>query len=383
MNKSRRYSLLSLLSISSLVLFACGVEDEVQDNFKETVTASESTDDEDINDNESDADNETSDEPDVELSQNLEDWFPKFEDTLYDYEGTGMEFAPFTRYPQFIHSNTMQVVDSTAGTDVIRVFEYSDNEIREIFNRGETYFRDDVMQTGLDSMSDDHDILLQLPIEVGHSWESPNGTSYEITDAGFEFETAFGTFNAIEVTGHDDLSENIYYYAENIGLVEQVFNPGEGEIVSTLDSRQENQPEEKSMLVFFLDEQAEKLRMNTVHFGLFTNDYVYTKLTEIFQGDAPEADIPALISENTEINSMYYGNDDIAYIDFSPELTQEMQAGSGVEGLIIQAIVNTVGTYYNVEEVMLTVDGQPYSSGHFELSEGETWPVTHREAYMK
>lgn len=392
---SRLTKVCSLLFISGFLLSSCGVDDnddpDIQDEEAvapetEASSASDEIDDETDDDNNNEADVETSTGDNSEAAQDLNLWFPKYESTLLDYEGFGNEFAAFTRYPQFVHETTMQVVDSSGGTDVVRVFEYSENAITEIFTRGETYFRDDVLATGLDSMEMEDDILLQLPIEVGHSWDSTSSITSEITDTGFEFETEFGTFNAIEVTRSEENFTSLYYFAEGIGLVEQVFNPGEDPemaITSTLVSRSENQAQEIYMMVFSLNEQADRLIIRDIKFGLFTNEPVYPKLAEIFRGQAPEADITPLISENTDINQMYLGNDEIAYIDFTPELVSEMNAGAGVEALIIQAIVDTVGNYYNVEEVMLTVDGGPYSSGHFDLSEGETWPVEFREGEMK
>jgi spore germination protein GerM len=86
-------------------------------------------------------------------------------------------------------------------------------------------------------------------------------------------------------------------------------------------------------------------------------------------------DLLVLASSNTRINSMYLGDDGIAYIDFSAELVTEMNVGAGYEGLILQAITNTVGNYYGTDEVYITVDGKPYESGHLLMMEGETFQV--------
>lgn len=363
----------SLVFATGLLLAGCtdDSDDELEPETPDEEVVAPDPEDDDSNDA------DTDDETDVEVSQDLEVWFPKLEDTLLEFEGEGSEYASFTRYPQFVHDDTFQLVESTAGTDVVTVYEYTDEEIREVFVRPETYFRDDVMDTGLNSAQDDHEILLQLPIEVGHSWESPNGSMSEITDVDFEFETEFGTFEAIEVTRTIEDSDIVYYYADGIGLVERISNPGddEMEITSTLVSLSEDQPEEMSVTVYSLDDQGMGLVTTTVPVELYTNDPIRNKLADVLRGEAPDSEAAALVTEGVDINYMYLGNDDIAYADFSIELTSEMQAGSGIEGLIVQGIINTIGDYYTVEEVYLTVDGDPYSSGHFELPEGETWPV--------
>ena len=65
----------------------------------------------------------------------------------------------------------------------------------------------------------------------------------------------------------------------------------------------------------------------------------------------------------------------IVYIDFSKEFIDEMNAGAGYEGLILQSITNTMGSYYVVDEVYITVEGKPYESGHILLKKDETLKV--------
>lgn len=394
MNEFKLIRCSSLLLLSGLLLAGCGIDDPVESEpVDEEVTAPEGnadsgdgTDVDTDSENMDDADVETNTGNQPDVSQDLLTWFPQYQDTLLEFEGFGNKFSAFTRYPQFVTELTMQVVDSTGGTEVVRVFEYTNREIREIFTRGETYFRDNVMQTGLNSLSEKDTVLLQLPIETGHSWENGSGSRSEITDTEATFETDFHTFTAIEVTRYDEDSTTLYYFAEEIGLVKEVFKPSENtdeEITSTLVARHENQPENIRMLLFSLNEQADNLLYQDVSFGLFTNEEVSMKLTELFRNESEEASIFPLISSNTVINRMYLRNDGIAAVDFSRELITEMNAGAGVESLILQAIVNTIGRYYDAEDVLLTVDGQPYASGHIELSEGEIISVDYEEGLTK
>jgi hypothetical protein len=52
-----------------------------------------------------------------------------------------------------------------------------------------------------------------------------------------------------------------------------------------------------------------------------------------------------------------------------------MNAGSGYESLILQSIVNTLGGYYGVDKVYITIENKPYSSGHIEMKKGEVFKV--------
>lgn len=371
--------LLSTLLVSGVFLSGCGWFGDTDSDVESPETEEEIVTDEN-GEEETDQDNGTADEEngeEAEVDQDLTVWFPKLEDTLLDYDGEGNEFAPFTRYPQFVKDDTLQMVESTGGTDVVRIYEYSDDEIKEIFSRPETYFREDFEDTGLESEQEDFEILLQKPLEEGHSWESPSGSTSEITGVNIEKELPFGTVTTLEVTRtFEDGSETVEYYGENIGLIERVFQAeeAENEVSSTLSSQSENTPEEFSLMVYAIDDQAMGLDSTPVTMELYTNDPARLALADILKGQAPNAESPQVIAENTEINFMYLRQDGVVHVDFSADLA-DMNAGSGVEAMILQGIVNTVAGYYNVEEVLLTLDNEPYESGHIALEDGQTMPV--------
>ena len=46
-------------------------------------------------------------------------------------------------------------------------------------------------------------------------------------------------------------------------------------------------------------------------------------------------------------------------------------AGSGIEEMILRSVVNTFGIYYGVEKLYLTIENEPYSSGHITMNKGE------------
>lgn len=356
---------LTMLSLSGLLLGACADTEAPEVTTDDTEQA-------DTND-QSNADS-SSQEQDTTLSQNMLDWVPMNPDTKYVYEGEGNESANYTIYPQFTHSDTLQLVQSTSGTDMVKVYEYTENEVREVFLRGETYFRDDIVDTGLTTGQENFDILLQSPIEEGHSWESPSGSISEITNTDVSVETPSGNYDAIEVTRTIDDTTTLLYYAPQVGLVQTISEPeSEMTVTSTLSEIQEDADEEIPLTVYELNEMATALTTVDTTLELKTNDPARIQLTEILNGNTGDITIPSL-TENTEINYMYLGNDGIVHIDFSEEIT-EMQAGSGIEALLLQSIVNTIGGLYQTDEVLLTVETEPYSSGHVLLEEGQTMQV--------
>ena len=46
-----------------------------------------------------------------------------------------------------------------------------------------------------------------------------------------------------------------------------------------------------------------------------------------------------------------------------------------VESAILRCLANTVGYAYEVQEITVTLDGEPYESGHIAMKAGETLKV--------
>lgn len=79
-----------------------------------------------------------------------------------------------------------------------------------------------------------------------------------------------------------------------------------------------------------------------------------------------------LLPEGTKINSLSLNDENIVEIDLSNEYISNMNAGSSGEQFYLQGLVNTLAKYYEVQEVLLTVDGKAYQTGHYNLNEGQT-----------
>ncbi|WP_080146804.1 GerMN domain-containing protein [Marinilactibacillus piezotolerans] len=370
MSYQSMFKKMAFLSLSGLVLAACS--DEAQPTTEDTT---EQTDSAAGTDTDTNTDSSTDEETTENLSQNMLDWIPMNENTRYVYEGEGAESAAYTVYPQFTHSDTLQVVQSGTGTDSVKVYEYAENEVREVFLRGETYFRDDVVDTGLTSEQDQYEVLLQAPIEVGHSWESPSGSISEITDSNVSIETPAGTYDALEITRTLNDTTTLLYYAPAVGMIQSIYEPdGDMTVTSTLSQLEDEVPEEIPLTVYELNEMATALNTVETTLELYTNDPARLALTEILNGSTDVMSVPSL-TENVELNYLYMGNDGIVHADFSEELITEMNAGSGIEALLLQSIVNTIGGYYQTDEVLVTVETEPYESGHIAMDEGQTMQV--------
>ena len=322
---------------------------------------------------------ESSSESSVSVSEPTDEaasimaYFPFEENVAYTYIGDGNEYMSYAKYPQYIEENRIQFLTNNGGTQIVEVLEYADGALTKVFERPETYFRENM----LDKTSEESNtILLQEPLKVGTAWNSPSGSASEITAMDATVETALGTYAAIEVTTTEEDTITKSYYAEGIGLVKETFTDTAGtyETSSTLDSREEGVPETALVQAFYPDANVMGLEIAEVNVAFNTNDVTRKTLTDLFK-QIPDVEYGRLIPDSASINSLYLNEDGRVYVDFNKSLVTDMNAGSSGESLLLQGIVNTIGTYYGVEEVVLTVDNEPYESGHFSFDKDEAMRV--------
>lgn len=297
----------------------------------------------------------------------IKDYFPFAENIKYEYAGEGNEFAAYTLYVDFINKNRIQTRENNGGTEVVRVLEYKDGQLKELFSRGETYFRENF--TGTEK--NEGEILLKEPLEKGTGWTTGDNIKKTITNVDVEIKTPSGEYKAIEVTSEGGSSKTISYYAKNIGLI-KVINSGEGyEVTSTLSKIEKDAPLVQKLKVFYPDIDADNINSESIDLLFKTNEETKDVIEKTIKGLGKDRQI---LSTNVKINNLRLDND-VVKIDFSKELVTEMNAGSGYESMILQSITNTLGIYYSTEKVYITVDGKPYESGHIMMKEGEAFKV--------
>lgn len=297
----------------------------------------------------------------------IEDVFPIQENTKYSFEGEGNEFATYTMYIDYINGKRVQTRSNNGGSETVRVLELKDGQLTELFQRGETYFRENFTNEEFDGGK----ILLKEPLKEGTSWPNGENSTSTITSASKEVVTTQGNVDAIEVTTESSQGTTIEYYAKNKGLVKTI-NKGEGyEVSSTLSQIETNAPLIQTVTLFYPDIDGINYNIIDVPVTFNTND----EPKDVIEQTVKDLSVYNIFSANTKVNELYYSLvDNSVHIDLSQEFVSEMNAGAGFEMMILTSIANTLGTYYGVQEVYLTIDGNPYESGHILLNEGE--PLT-------
>lgn len=299
------------------------------------------------------------------------DYYPFTQNVKMVYEGQGNEFASYTTYVDYITTDKIQIRTNNGGTEYVTVLQNSDGMLAEINRIPEMFYKTDY--TGSNSTTSD--VLLKEPLIEGTKWTGSDGSEREITGTDVAVETPYGDFEALEVTTTTNgLTVEKSYYALDIGLVKTVYTGEEDEVSSSL----------KDMVIGGVYE----FNVRTFNFAVTDTDIQTTfedkkvelntgeNINEFFQSEFLGGE---LISANTMLNDLWLNpGDDVANIDFTKQFVTEMNAGTTKESGVLRSVANTIGYYFQVQKVIITIDGEPYSSGHILMKEGEAFETTYQ-----
>lgn len=294
----------------------------------------------------------------------VNDYFPLVENTKYVYQGEGNEYAFYDVYPDFTSENQVQLRIDNGGTILTMVIALSDGKLVQTYSSGETYNRDnDLNKIG------EEEVLLAEPIVKGTAWTLKDGSTRTITGTSTSVSTPSGNYDTVEVTTQGTNGTTIQYYAKDVGLVKIVFGSGESQISSTLGSIEKDVPLTQTVRFFYPNVDQDKIYYDEKEIDFYTNDITKDVLAKAYR-EVPNG-AAKVFSENTGINNLFLNDDGSVSLDLSQAFLTEMNAGSGYESAILQCLANTFGYYYHTDKVVLTIDGSPYSSGHFKFQKGE------------
>lgn len=386
----RKTLLISLILILSLVLLsACSSSDNTNNPDKEENSDLGQGEDKDKTNNENsdknkDEDKDKKDEEDLDIRN----YYPIKKDTRYTYKGSGNEFASYSVYTEYTDEdrNIIQQRVDNGGTVLAEIIEVKDGEIRKIFSRSESYYRENLIRDSIleNIKKEDKEILLKEPIEKGNSWTLNDGRVRVITNVSADVSTIKGKYEAVEVTTSGPVDsktpndKTVDYYVKDIGLVKSIFSSDAMKVTSELKDIEDDAKLIQKINFFYPDINDEKLHYTEKEIIFKTNDVTRIKLEEAYKKALENVD-SVVLTENTKINSLYLNNYGMVYIDLSKEFIEEMNAGAGYESKILESVADTFGNYYYSGKVVLTIDGGNYESGHILLEKGDYLEVNFLE----
>lgn len=354
----KRVIYLIMLVLSLTFLFSCS-------NLKQ-VTDKDTSSEENSNNPE---DKETDDKDEENSTYGIKDYYPFLENQVYNYLGSGNEYASYTVWVDYINKDRVQIRKNNGGTEMVTVLENKDGELRSVLSKEEIYYRENF--TTKEGAIEE--VYLKEPLIKGNSWTLTDGSKRYISNTKVDINTAVGDFKTLEVTTEGKDYKKLEYYALNTGLVKTVFTSQGTEVSSTLNKIQKDTPFIQNVRFYYPTGIDMKLYYVEKKLSFKTNDITKMTFEKLFK-ESPKEGMGELIGPSVKIKSLYL-NKDVVYVDFSKELASEMNAGTSYEFSILQGITNTIGQYYNFDKVYITIEGEPYSSGHILMKKGETFTV--------
>jgi len=300
----------------------------------------------------------------------IKDYYPIKANTHYIYEGSGNELSSYSLWTDYIKDNKVQLRIESSGTITSKIIESNNNELKLIYEKEDTLYREDLTS----KKANKEEILLKEPLVKGNQWTLPDKDVRTITNVNIEVTTPSGSYKALEVTTKGKDSERIDYYVLNIGLVKTILKTNGTEVVSSLKEIRNNETLKTEIIFYYPDTQSDKLIPIKKKLSFRTNDITKLAIEKEFR-TVPKDNLNKLLGPNVKINSLYLNNDGMVYVDFTKNFVSDLNVGASFELKILQSITNTLGEYYGVEKVYITLDGNPYSSGHISMKKGEAFTV--------
>ncbi len=305
------------------------------------------------------------------------DYFPFEADTLYTYEANASSgLGPTAIFNTYLEGNRAQRCISRDGFYATEMIERTKDQATLVFGDSQHAFYDNILAAEPTMEL----VLLKGPLKLGQTWQAAEDQTSEITSVDTTISTPAGDFTTIEVTTtFESGSVEKYYYAKDIGLVQSVFTASIGEVVTTLSSIQKDQTMEAKLNVELANVTINAQEPTPTTLALPTNPDL-PKLIEGSLKQVPSDDYLPLISEDTIIKSITIDwPSSLATVDLSKHYVKDVNVGDGIQRLLLQCLVDTIGKFYDVQRVMVTIEGKPFENGSISLKDGEGLPVTQPE----
>lgn len=166
----------------------------------------------------------------------VRNYFPTEPALTWSYEGTGNEYASFTRRVLYRQENQVQMVEDNGGTRMGLVYKMTTDAITQTLALEEFYSD----QNLLHEKSNRNQILLKAPLKAGATWQDSQDKR-EIISISETVQVPAGSFQnvvKIKITPLDPQQKHqlLEYYAPHTGLIMREFIADDYYVTSKLAS---------------------------------------------------------------------------------------------------------------------------------------------------
>lgn len=130
-------------------------------------------------------------------------------------------------------------------------------------------------------------------------------------------------------------------------------------------------PEETEEITLYFDASTpEQLYLAPEKREVEKDDLPLKAMEELIKGPSEGSELKPILPKETKVRSLKI-EDNIAYVDFSKDLPENLNVGSSGEILVLSAIVNTLTEFPEIEKVQIFIEGEKTETlaGHVDLTE--------------
>ncbi len=310
----------------------------------------------------------------IASTEQVEDYFPVLQNTRLTYAGTGFEFAAFVTETEFFADNKLQLRVDNGGTILSKVYKWENGQLVQVLSQEEAYVRENLLHAA----ETEANILLKEPLTQGTAWDTLSGRR-NITGVNVAVSCPAGEYQALEVTTQGSESKTIDYYAKEIGLIKSIFQTGSTEIISELAEIKKDTPFFQFVRLYYPGPNGEGRFYREVQLSIPTNGTFADAMQEAYKVP-PGKQAGTVFPSGTKILALSKTEQNAVHLDVNQAFVSELnQTPAYVQG-VLHCIADTFGSLYQVENVLITVEGKPFQAGSFSLKEGETISVEKTEA---
>lgn len=82
-------------------------------------------------------------------------------------------------------------------------------------------------------------------------------------------------------------------------------------------------------------------------------------------------DFLPILKDDAKVQSVVLQDNNVATVNVNRQFIEKMNAGASFEEAIVKSLAKTISSNYNVEGIILLVEGQAYESGHLSFKSDE------------
>ncbi|OON97147.1 MAG: hypothetical protein ATN36_04015 [Epulopiscium sp. Nele67-Bin005] len=302
-----------------------------------------------------------------QISTTLDMYFPMIRDTVWVYNGTTY-LDTLTVSVDFIRGNAIQLRYQAPDSTFLKIYVEEDDGIYEVATIEDVYAKKDYTDIRQYKYA-----LIPMPIELC-DWQISNSAHRILFNMDIDINTEFGNLNGIEIVTLEPDVFYKHYYADKIGLAKiQIYRDDRLVMTYSLDEYSQDSPLREKVRVYWADVENNRLVYEDVEVFSRTNEEPRHFLSDLLSM-THEKYVPAL-TNHAFIQSIYKDeHSGIIYVDMSDEYLL-MNYDKNTEYLVVQSLLNTVATYYQGVEIILSVDRKPYRSSQLHFDDNELIPI--------